>query len=146
MAPKKKKLSNSDHYEATVASNKKYLEDTGKSEFNFSSGEGDKHNQTQAGVELAKKSKTYFFTKPGRNRAKHMADATHASFLSEPKPDKPKRERKGSQGPRGIIPSGDIKISRRREEFETSLQPRLENIQEEYKAAKGAPTVIVTPK
>jgi hypothetical protein len=116
------------HLEALKQSNEKYLKDTGKSQFNVDSGEGTPGSQTMAGYELAKKSKTYFFRNPGRNRAQREAGAVQPDYIKQEKMDKGRDQ----------VVSGDIKISKRRQAFEESIAPRLSKVEQEYAANKAA--------
>jgi hypothetical protein len=116
------------HLEALKQSNDKYLKDTGKSQFNIDSGEGSAGAQTQAGYELAKKSKVYYFRNPGRNRSEREAGAVQPAYIKEEKMDKGRDQ----------VVSGDIKISKRRKAFEEAIAPRVEKIEQEYFANKAA--------
>jgi len=126
------------HLEALKQSNDKYLKDTGKSQFNIDSGEGSPGSQTIAGYELAKKSKTYFFRNPGRNRAERESGAVQPDYIKQEKMEKGRNQ----------VLSGDIKISKRRQAFEEAIAPRLESIEQEYAANKAAAgkTVKITNK
>lgn len=116
------------HLEALKQSNKKYLKDTGESQFNIDSGEGSPGMQTDAGYELTKKSKTYFFRNPGRNRAQRESGAVQPTYMKQEKMDKGRDQ----------VVSGDIKISKRRQAFEESVAPRIDKIEKEYAANKAA--------
>ena len=116
------------HLEDLKSTNNSYKQDTANSPFNISSGEGSPGMQTVAGYELAKKSKTYFFRNPGRNRAEREAGAAQPSYQK----DEPVR------GAKQRVQSGDIQISKKRQAFEEALAPRLEKIEQEYAAAKAA--------
>lgn len=116
------------HLEDLRIANNSYLKDTAKSEFNFISGEGSPGVQTAAGYEALKKSKTYYFRNPGRNRSEREAGAVHPPYIKEEKMDKGRDQ----------VISGDIKISKRRQAFEQAIAPRIEKIEQEYAANKIA--------
>ena len=77
--------------------------------------------------------KRWNFSKPGRSRAKFLATLPY-SEVSPPPVEKPKEK----------VKSGDIELTSAQAKYEAKLDPRLENIHEEYLRNRNIP--ISRPK